>query len=111
MQLEKTLINLRKTHLGFFNINDGYINLDLFKPGLVCKYKINNKNNNNIREYIINKNVNFENSSSGCFRFKNNNPFSLYIFKDIINDRLKTFYKNWNLQLFVGDFNKIYEVR
>lgn len=109
MQLEKTLINLRKTHLGFFNINDGYINLDLFKPGLVCKYK-NNKNND-IREYIINKNVNFENSLLGCFRFKNNNPFFLYIFKDIINDKLKMVYKNYNLQLFVGDFNKIYDVR
>jgi hypothetical protein len=106
MQLEKTLINLRKTHLGFFNINDGYINLDLFKPGLICKYK----NNGDIREYIINKNVNFENSSSGCFKFRYNSYF-LYIFKDIINDRLKTFYKNYNLQLFVGDFNKIYEVR
>lgn len=106
MTLEKTLINLRKTHLGFFNISDGYINLDLFKPGLVCKYKNYGTFDNT---YALEK-CRFEISSIGCIRFPVGFDY-LYIFKDIINEELKEKYRTYFRQLYIGDFNKIYEVR
>jgi hypothetical protein len=107
MKLDKTLNNLRKTNKGFFNITDGFLNLDLYKEGLSCNYKIGFEEFGN---HILKKNDVFIESTIGCVKFESSFG-CFYIFKNIINDEYKRFYRDYNLQLYIGDLKKIYEIR
>lgn len=100
MRLDKTLGNLRKTKEGFFNIENGFLNCDLLKKGLVCFNRIST---NGINKIVIN---NFT-ICDGYFGKSKRIVFDTicYYFINDFSRKEMTLLK----QLYIGDYNKLKE--
>lgn len=106
MKLDKTLGNLRKSRIGFFNLTDYFVNCDLLKKGLVCFYRISG-NMNGINKIVIN-NFTISDEPHGYFGKSKRIVFDTFCYC-FINDFSR---KEMTLlkQLYIGDYNKLKKI-